>query len=71
MSARYGIEGHWVNKFDVAEIAGKDSPALQYNAESASLHFSVGPPMILQIDDAAELSTLWRQYMIPVRIPFD
>ena len=66
VAQRYGIGGGWVHRFPVKKIAGADSHALTYSSSSAAHSFSVGPPLMLHIDDAKELSTLWSKYMRPV-----
>ena len=66
VAQRYGIGGGWVGKFPVAEMVGKDSNALSYSHREAAKHFSVGPPLMLHVDDARDLSVLWEKTMRPV-----
>lgn len=66
VAQRYGIGGGWVHRFPVAQIVGAGSHALTYTGRTAAQHFSVGPPMMLHVEDALPLSKLWQQYMKPV-----
>lgn len=66
LAQQYGLGGQWRHKFPVATIAGAESPALNYDDESAAKFFSVGPPLILHKDDWVKLAPLWRQNMKPV-----
>ena len=68
VSQRYGLEGHWVKKFaPLEQITGnKNSPSKQWTYKMASKWTSVGPPMILEINDITELSILWEKNMRPV-----
>jgi len=64
VAQRYGLEGAWVGKFNVTEITGDaKSPALEYTEQTARKHFSVGPPLMLHVDDLTPLSKLWAEYM--------
>ena len=66
VAQRYGLGGQWVGKFDVAAITGANSHATTYSSRAAADHFSVGPPLLLHIEDALPLSKLWKDYMKPV-----
>jgi hypothetical protein len=67
VAQRYGLEAGWVRKFPVADIIGDpNSHALTYTSHTAANLFSVGPPLILHVDDLTNLAVLWSQYMRPV-----
>jgi len=67
VAQRYGLEGGWVRMFDVAKITGdKNAASLTYTEHEAAKFFSVGPPLMLHIDDISALSVLWERYMRPV-----
>ena len=67
VAQRYGLEGHWIKRFPVKEITGDaNSPALLYSTREAARYFSVGPPLILHVNDITELAVLWERYMRPV-----
>lgn len=67
VAQRYGLEGHQAQKFDLAEITGDPaSPALEWTQADARRYTSVGPPLMLHVDDITELAVLWAQYMGPV-----
>ena len=62
VAQRYGLGGQWVHKFDVAGITGDPkSHALSYDDRAAGDLFSVGPPMMIHVDDALPLAALWKQ----------
>jgi len=63
---RYGLEGNWVETFNVSRIAGSKSPALKWDKPLARRYTSVGPPLLLDIQDLADLVPLWRKFMRPV-----
>ena len=67
VAQRYGIEGGWVGKFDVAKFIGDPrSPALSYSHSKAGKYFSVGPPMMFHVDDLVKFAPLWSKLMRPV-----
>jgi len=66
VAQQYGLGGQWVTRFNVSEIAGRNSPATKYNDLSASHHFSVGPQLMLHVDDLSALAPLWSANMRPV-----
>mmetsp|Transcript_11229 Transcript_11229/g.20753 ORF Transcript_11229/g.20753 Transcript_11229/m.20753 type:complete len:554 (-) Transcript_11229:27-1688(-) len=68
VAQRYGLEGGWVaSKFDLEKITGeRNSKASKWSSSEAGKWTSVGPPLMLHIDDIAELSVLWERYMHPV-----
>jgi len=66
VAQHYGLGGGWVSRFDVASIAGKDSHATTYSAGTAAKHFAVGPPLMLHVDDLADLAPIWRKNMVEV-----
>lgn len=63
VAQHYGLGGQWVHKFDVKAIAGEDSPALKYTDSTANDFFSVGPPLMLHVDDLADLGPIWAKNM--------
>lgn len=68
VAQRYGLEGHWVDKFKPLEqITGNvNSLSKRWTYKEAAKWTSVGPPLILHIDDLTELSVLWEKNMRPV-----
>lgn len=65
---RYGLEGGWVNKFKpVDQITGDpNSASLHWTSKEAAQWTSVGPPMIVEIDDLTNLADKWEFNMRPV-----
>ncbi|GBG26236.1 Peptidyl serine alpha-galactosyltransferase [Hondaea fermentalgiana] len=69
VAQRYGLEGHWASygRDSLLKIIGDaNSPALSYTKSEAARDTSVGPPLMLHVDDLAVLSKLWAKYMLPV-----
>lgn len=69
VAQRYGLEGGWTRKdiYDLEKITGeKNSKASLWSSVEAAKWTSVGPPLILHIDDLYNLSKLWQRYMMPV-----
>lgn len=66
VAQHYGLEGGWVTRFPVAKITGEGSPATTYSSGEAAKWFSVGPPLMLHVDDLTDLAALWQDYMKPV-----
>jgi len=69
VAQRYGLEGGWVHMFGdkLVDIVGdSSSPALTWTSREAAQHTSVGPPLMLHVDDLTKLSKLWAKYMRPV-----
>jgi len=66
VAQHYGLGGSWVHKFPLKKIVGEDSRALTYNEENANRHFSVGPPLILHVEDLSLLAPYWSKFMKPV-----
>lgn len=62
----YGLGDGWVHKFDRDSICGKDSPCSKVDSKTAWVHYSVGPPYIIHMQDMKGLTTLWSEYMRPV-----
>lgn len=62
----YGLGDGWVHKFDRESICGKNSPCSKVTSKDAWLHYAVGPPYIIHMQDMKELTTLWSNYMRPV-----
>ncbi|GBG33125.1 Peptidyl serine alpha-galactosyltransferase [Hondaea fermentalgiana] len=68
VAQRYGLESGWkASKFDLDAITGDpDTPAKTWTHEMATKYTSVGPPLMLHVDDISRLSVLWEKYMRPV-----
>mmetsp|Transcript_12729 Transcript_12729/g.20582 ORF Transcript_12729/g.20582 Transcript_12729/m.20582 type:complete len:520 (+) Transcript_12729:23-1582(+) len=67
VAQRYGLEGAWTTRFSVEEITNDpNSPALKWNDSYARWYTSVGPPLMLHVDDITDLSKLWVPYMTRV-----
>mmetsp|Transcript_3877 Transcript_3877/g.8318 ORF Transcript_3877/g.8318 Transcript_3877/m.8318 type:complete len:556 (+) Transcript_3877:162-1829(+) len=68
VAQRYGLEDGWKSsKFDLDKITGDpNTPAKSWTSEMASKYTSVGPPLMLHVDDISRLSVLWEKYMRPV-----
>jgi len=68
VAQRYGLGGGWVShKYNLNTITGDpDNKAQQWTYQDAAKWTSVGPPMILHVDDITALSVLWEKYMRPV-----
>ena len=47
----YGLGGHWVRKYNVTSVVGFDSPAVTLSPQDASQYYSVGPPMMVHVED--------------------
>merc|ERR1740117_1384326 len=60
----YGLGGSWVKDFDISKITGDpQSPANSMTAHEAATYYSVGPPLIVHLDDMQPLAKLWVKYM--------
>ena len=68
VAQRYGLEGGWVSRtYDLKFITGEEAPvAGTWTAMDAAKWTSVGPPLMLHVDDLSALSVLWEKYMRPV-----
>lgn len=62
----YGLGGHFVHSYNVTKIVGPTSPANHLAQGKAEQHYSVGPPMMVQVDDMRNIMKKWVEYMIPV-----
>jgi hypothetical protein len=64
VAQRYGLGGAWTTKFSVAEITGDPaSPAIAWSESKAAKYTSVGPPLLLHVNDLARLAPKWQEYM--------
>jgi len=69
VAQRYGLEGQWVEKFkgEIAEMIGDpETPAQNWDRKQARTFTSVGPPMLVHVDDLMVLSKWWSKLMRPV-----
>jgi len=69
VAQRYGLEGGWVDpkKYPLEEMLDEpNTPALKWTYSQAAKWTSVGPPLILHVDDLTPLSVLWERSMRPV-----
>jgi len=69
VAQRYGLESGWISsKFQPLEkITGNvNSASKQWSREMASMYTSVGPPMLLHVEDLVTLSHEWEKNMRPV-----
>eukprot|EP00510_Aplanochytrium_minuta_P004001 CAMPEP_0184023772 /NCGR_PEP_ID=MMETSP0954-20121128/11595_1 /TAXON_ID=627963 /ORGANISM="Aplanochytrium sp, Strain PBS07" /LENGTH=493 /DNA_ID=CAMNT_0026306791 /DNA_START=137 /DNA_END=1615 /DNA_ORIENTATION=+ len=67
VAQRYGLEAGWLKFKPLEQITGNpNSPSKEWTAKEASHYTSVGPPLMLHIDDIAELSVHWERNMRPV-----
>jgi hypothetical protein len=62
----YGLGGAFVHMYNVSAIVEPDSPALKLDRRRAEQHYSVGPPMMVHVEDMRNIMKKWVKYMIPV-----
>jgi hypothetical protein len=58
----YGLGTQW-KKFDLDEIAGKDSPAKKVTNEEGKLYYPVGPPYIGTVTDMYQIAVKWSEFV--------
>lgn len=72
VAQEYGIGGAWGNAgkdnarpswktFDRARVCGEGGACTQTSASEADSHYSVGPPYLLQAEDALDVAQAWQQ----------
>jgi len=67
VAQRYGLGAGWKSRFHVEDITlDPDSPAITMSEQEAARTTSVGPPLILHVDDISRLSMYWAAYMLRV-----
>ena len=57
----YGLGTQW-RKFDLVDIAGKDSPALQVDQPTGAMYYPVGPPYLAVASDMHAIAVTWSDF---------
>eukprot|EP01035_Chromulina_nebulosa_P018906 gene18906-24709_t len=63
----YGLEAPWANdhhkNFNRTSICGVDSPCLKVEQKFGELHYSVGPPYLVERSDLVRITNSWTKFV--------